>query len=336
MMIDAWTHILPTAHRERLEALASGPTVGVYRFLAGIPALSDLEARFRVMDRFPAYAQILCPVPSEFFLVGTADQTAPVDLAHLVNDALAELVARHPDRFVGFAASVPLANPDRALVELDRAVSDLGALGVQIQTDVGGVPLDDPRFEPFWARIAALDRMVWIHPYRTAHRADFPAESISKFGLWQVFGWPYDTTLALSRLVFSGILERHPTLKVIAHHGGGMVPHFAGRIGEFVEYARTFDPSLAAALSALSKPPIDYFRLFYADTALFGAKHAVRCVVEFFGSEHVLFGTDSPFDPEKGPGFIRDTVADVAALPIDDSQRRAIHEGNVRRVLRIA
>ena len=110
------------------------------------------------------------------------------------------------------------------------AVGELGALGVQLFSNVNGAPLDDPRFDPILARMEALDRMIWLHPTRDAGRPDYATERESDFGIWWSLGWPYETAAALSRLVYSGQMDRHPRLRVIAHHGGGMVPHFSARL----------------------------------------------------------------------------------------------------------
>lgn len=149
----------------------------------------------------------------------------------------------------------------------------------------------------------------------------------------QALGWPYETAVALSRLVFTGILDWFPTLRIIGHHGGGMIPHFSGRLGRYLEvWGPRIDSDLAGTLPKLKKPLLDYFRMFYVDTALNGAQQGVECVVEFFGAGHVLFGTDTPFDP--GPGeFVRDTIADVQTLDVDQSARRSIFGGNALRVL---
>jgi aminocarboxymuconate-semialdehyde decarboxylase len=156
----------------------------------------------------------------------------------------------------------------------------------------------------------------------------------SRYVLWQTFGWPYETTICLARLIIAGYLDRYPGLRIIAHHGGGMIPHFAGRIRQFLEYEGPMsDPSLGVALQVLKKPPLEYFKMLYVDTALFGAKHAMHCVLDFFGVDHVLFGTDMPFDPEQGPGFVRDTIADIEALSLNESALQRVFEGNARQML---
>jgi aminocarboxymuconate-semialdehyde decarboxylase len=250
---------------------------------------------------------------------------------------MAELVEKYPDRFIGFAASLPMNDPDGAVREADRAIADLGSLGVQIFTNVNGMPLDDPRFKPLFARMAELDRAIWVHPARTAQMPDYLVEDHSRFEMWWVFGWPYETAVFMSRLIFSGHLDRYPKLKILTHHAGGMVPHFAGRIGPGLDQlgARTPDEDLGAVARGLKKRPFDYYKMFYGDTALFGAEHALRCAIEFFGVDHILFGSDMPFDPEKGPQFIRETIANLDSIGLVPRDRRAIDEQNARRVLRI-
>ena len=228
-------------------------------------------------------------------------------------------------------------DPDAALREIGRACGDLGALGIQIFTNVNGHPLDEARFAPLFARMAELDRAIWVHPARGATHPDYMVEDRSAYELWWVFGWPYETAIFMSRLIFAGLLDRHPGLRILTHHGGGMVPHFAGRIGPGLDQlgARTPDEDLAAVGRKLAKRPYDFYRMFYGDTALFGAAHAVRCAIDFFGVEHILFGSDMPFDPEKGPQFIRETIGNVESLDLAPADREQIYEGNARRVLRI-
>jgi len=286
------------------------------------------------MEQFgPEYRQILTLASPPIEALGTPAYVT--ELAKWANDGMAELVRKHPDRFPGFAASIAPSDVDGALAEVDRATLQLGALGVQIFTNVNGVAWDDPRFEAFWARMAALDKPIWVHPARASNHPDYPGEPKSKFEMWWVFGWPYETALFMSRLIFSGHLDRYPTLRILTHHCGGMVPHFAGRIGGGLDQfgTRTPDEDYVALKAKLTKRPYDYYKMFYGDTALFGAEHALRCAIEFFGVDHVLFGTDMPFDPEKGPGFIRDTIANLEAIDLTPAERAAIYEGNARRVL---
>ena len=242
-----------------------------------------------------------------------------------------------PKEFPAFVASLPMNNPDASMREIERAINDLGATGVQVFTNVNGEPLDKPEYLQLFERMAAIDLPVWMHPARTAAFADYPGETRSKYDLWWAFGWPYETAVAMARLLFSGLLDRHPNLKIITHHLGGMVPHFEGRVAGGLDQLgkRTDDPEDASASARLKKRPVDYFRMFYGDTALFGPAHAVECGLAFFGADHVLFGTDMPFDPEGGPGFVRDTIKAVNEIDVSDGVRQQIYEGNARRLLRL-
>ncbi len=334
LKIDAFPHILPRKLYERMFDQATGEATNMRKRVAGIPVLYDLDARFRVMERFgDDYRQILTIASPPIETLGPPAVSR--DLARQANDELAELCQKYPDRFAGFSASLAMNDPDAAVAEAERATKELGALGVQIFTNVNGLALDDARFAPLFATLAKLDKPIWVHPARAAGHPDYLTEDRSKYELWWVFGWPYETAIFMSRLIFSGILDRHPRLRILTHHGGGMVPHFAGRIGPGLDQlgARTPDEDLTRVRDALAKRPYDYYKMFYGDTALFGAEHALRCAVEFFGTEHMLFGSDMPFDPEKGPQFIRETIANIDALGLSAAERAAIYEGNARRVL---
>jgi uncharacterized protein len=328
--IDAFAHILPPAYAERLESLTSGADVserilGFRPWIHEDPALTGLDARWRSMDPFGDYRQVLTlAVPPVEELGGPA---AALDLARAANDELAGLVASYPDRFAGFTAALPMNDPGAAAAELERAMGQLGALGAQLHTNVSGVPLDEPRFDVLFDMVTRHDGTLWIHPTRSPVWADYPAESRSKYGIWWSLGWPYETSVAMARLVYSGCFDRHPGLRVITHHGGAMVPHFAGRLASPLE-----DPDRAAIMAGLNADPMDYFPRFYADTAMFGASHALRCAVDFFGTGHVLFGTDMPLG---GPTVVADTIADIEALGLPESDTDAIFAGNARRVLRI-
>src|SRR5207302_1145685 len=143
---------------------------------------------------------------------------------------------------------------------------------------------------------------IFLHPARGADFPDYPAETESLYDLWQIFGWPYETTIAMARLVFTGLFDRHPDAVIITHHMGGLVPHFADRIRGGYDQFGTRGPEhqMETFPIPLAHPPAWYFTRFYADTALFGAPHAVRCGLAYFPADRVLFGTDTPFDVEGG------------------------------------
>jgi predicted TIM-barrel fold metal-dependent hydrolase len=164
-------------------------------------------------------------------------------------------------------------------------------------------------------------------PHPQPGLAGLPAESRSEYGIWWSLGWPYETSVCMARLAYSGFFDSYPGLPVITHHAGAMVPHFAGRLAAPLE-----DPARDGVMARLSAAPVDHFRRFYADTAMFGAANAVRCAVEFFAADHVLFGTDMPLG---GPTVVGDTIADIEALGLLAADTAAIFGENARRVLRI-
>jgi aminocarboxymuconate-semialdehyde decarboxylase len=334
MKIDIFPHIFPKAYYERMLAMASRSAY-MQKRIREIPVLSDLDVRFRIMDRYDEYVQVLtlCSPPIE--ALGGPKETP--ELARIGNDGMAELCVKHPDRFPGFVASLPMNNPEAALAELDRVLMTLGATGIQIWSNVNGRPLDEPEFAPIFERMAAANLPIWIHPARPASFADYSTETKSKYEMWWVFGWPYESSVAMSRILFAGYFDRFPDLKIIVHHLGGMIPHFAGRIGGGLDQlgTRTDDEDLTVYSRRLRRRPYDYYRMFYGDTALFGARHAVQCGIEFFGADQVLFGTDMPFDPEKGTGFIRETIRNIEEIDLSAEDRRKIYEGNARRLLRL-
>jgi predicted TIM-barrel fold metal-dependent hydrolase len=334
MKIDIYCHIFPRAYYDRMLSI-TGKGAYMQKRVREIPSIIDLGERFRMMDGFADYVQVISLPAPPIEALGTPDQTP--ELARIANDGLAELVVKHPDRFLGFLAALPMNNPDACLNEIDRAVVKMGARGVQMYTNVNGGPLDDPSLLPIFQKMAEVNLPIWIHPTRPASFSDYTTERKSKYEIWWVFGWPYETSVAMTRIVFAGYFDRFPNLKIITHHMGGMIPYFSGRIGPGLDQlgARTDDEDLTVYARRLKKRPYDYFPMFYADTALFGSRHGMECGLEFFGAGHTLFASDSPFDPEKGPGFIRETIRCLEEMRISGEDRRKIYEGNARQLLRL-
>jgi len=334
--IDIFNHIFPERYVAGMRQVAPDYKDAGKR-VRGVPMLIDLDVRFRVMDAFEDYQQILsiATPPIEVYAPGPPEA---VELARRANDGMAELVARHRDRFPGFIASLALNDPDAAMREIDRAILDLGARGIQIFTNVRGKPIVAPEFLPLFEKMAAYDLPIWLHPYRGADVPDYPTEERSLYEIWWTFGWPYESSAAMARIVFAGLFDRFPDLKIITHHMGAMAPYLEGRLGPGWDQlgARTSDEDYSVVLKALKKRPLDYFRMFYADTALFGAYDATVCGLRFFGADRVLFASDSPFDPEKGPMYIRETIAIIDRLPITAEERERIYWGNAVRLLKLS
>jgi aminocarboxymuconate-semialdehyde decarboxylase len=327
-VLDIYTHILPDAFAREMDRVSPGLGNIAARLRKVVP-LHDLPARFRAMDAAGVgYRQVvsLPNPPIEEFASGAVAQ----ELARIANDGMAELCARHPDRFPAFVAAVSLDDVDEALREVERAVTQLGARGVQVFTNVAGRPLDRPEYRPVFAAMAEHDLPVWLHPARTAVMPDYAAERRGRFEIWWCFGWPYETSVAMARLVFSGVFDRHPGLKVVTHHCGGMVPFYDGRIGPGMAVlgSRTSDEDYSGILAGLRRPHLDYFRLFYADTAMFGGRSGLLSALDFFGPDHLVFATDAPLGP------IPESVAALDRLARSEAERAAVMGGTAERLLR--
>ena len=326
-IVDIYCHIFPDAFFQEMNRIA--PRLGnIGARLRGVKKLFDLDERFREMDRFGDYREIISlPNPP---IEDLATGPVGLELARIGNDAMAELCARHPQRFPSFVAAVSMTDVEGSVKEARRAVKELGAAGIQIFTNIAGKPLDDGAFEPIFATMAELDQPIWLHPARTADMSDYAAEKKSRFEMWWCFGWPYETSVAMVRMVFNGLLDRYPKLKIVTHHLGGMIPYYDGRIGPGMQVlgSRTSDEDYSKVLPSLKRPHLDYLHDFYGDTALFGGGiHAVRCGLEFFGSDHVVFATDTPLGP------IAPTVEVIKRLEIPESDRRKIFAGNAERLI---
>jgi predicted TIM-barrel fold metal-dependent hydrolase len=328
--IDAFNHFFPARFfAGLLETPAASKDMG--KRVRGIPALFDLDARLRVVDSFPDYRQVLSlSMPALDRLWGP--EQSP-EWAKIGNDELAELTAKHPERFPGYAASLPMNAPEAAVKEVARATAN-GANAIQLHTNVDGAPLDEERFLPVFAAIETSGRPILLHPIRTREMADYRTEKVSKYEINSVIGWPFETGACLARLVFSGVIDRFPGLKIVTHHLGGIIPYFEGRVAQSWDQlgARTSDEDYAAILARLKKRPFDYFKEFYGDTALAGARGPTVCGVTFFTPDRVLFASDCPFDPEKGRGYVRATIEVLESLDLPLADKEKICHANAEKM----
>jgi aminocarboxymuconate-semialdehyde decarboxylase len=333
MKIDIFNHFMPKQYFDRLHQLIPGHVV-----LSAFPrvkALVDIDARLRLIDEFADLQHVLSLANPPLELIGPPQVT--VELARIANDALAELCTKYPSYFPAFIAALPMNDVDATLAEIDRAIGEFGARGVQIFTNVAGNPLSGAEFRPIFKRMAEHDLPVWVHPMRGPQFADYANEQVSEDEIWFSFGWPYETTACMTRLIYSGLFDELPKLKIITHHMGGMIPYFAGKVslGFRQIFYGTPERNPVAEERGLKKPPIDYFKMLYADTALNGIRSATRCGHEFFGSQSCLFATDAPFDAEGGRGLIRSTIEAIEALDITTSERELIFAGNAQALLKL-
>ena len=227
--IDAFNHFFPQKLWDAMLG-AEGAARDIGKRMRGVPCIYDLNERLRLFDRFENYTQVLSLGMPPLEALGPPNVS--IEYARLGNDGLADLVAKHPDKFVGFLASLPMNAPEDAAREAERAFTQLGACGLQIHTNINGKPLDAPEFFQVFEVAQQFDKLVLLHPSRgAADLADYKTETKSLYEIWWTFGWPYETSAAMARLVFSGMLDRLPKLKVLAHHLGAMVPFFEGRVG---------------------------------------------------------------------------------------------------------
>ena len=333
MKLDCYTHIFPVDFFDRMQEVVENQAP-IKRWL-NIPMLYDVDARLRIMDTFGDYQQVLTLSAPPIEAMAGPDVTP--GLARMANDGMAALVKKYPDRFPAFVASLPMNNPEEASKEVDRAVKELDARGIQIFTNVNHEPLDQEKYWPIFEKMAGYDLPIWLHPARGQEFPDYLTEKDSQFEIWWVMGWPYETSVAMSRLVFWGIFDKLPNIKIITHHMGAMIPYFEGRIGPGWDQlgSRQANENYAELKASLKKRPIDYFHMFYADTALFGGYAGTECGLSFFGKDRCLFASDCPFDPEGGPMYIRETIKVLDKLKVSDADREDLYLNNVRRLLKL-
>jgi uncharacterized protein len=330
MIIDIFPHILPPKYKEALYKMASSDFY-IKDVVETLPTLYDLDHRFRIMDKFEGLMQIL--TLSAPPIEQTGDPRKATDLAKLANDEMAELVLKYPDRFAAAAAALPMLDMDATLKEIDRAIKDLRFRGIQMNTPINGKPMDSPEFLPIYEKMSQYNLPIWIHPMREVEYSEYKNEKRSKYMIFHIFGWPYETVAAMTRLVMSGVLEKYPNLKIITHHCGGFVPYLEQRIIGAYDHAEMLRG--AKYKQGLTKAPIDYFKMFYNDTAIYGSTPGLMCAYAFCGAEHIVFGTDFPYDSQYGERYIRQTIQSVKQMSISDSEKKMIFEDNARKLLRL-
>ena len=281
-----------------------------------ITGLDDgLEQRLRDLDAMGIDMQVVMPPPPQLYFTVPAD--IAVQAMRIVNDGIAEYVARRPDRFVGLGG-VPLQDVAAAANELERVMRHHQFKGAEILTNVAGRELSEPAFAPFWQKAEELRALIVIHPNGFTQ-----ADRLSRYYFNNIIGNPLDTALALHHLIFGGVLARHPDLKILAVHGAGYAGSYSGRM-DHAWGARS------DCRGDLPRPPTEYLKKIYVDTVVF-TPHQLRALAELFGFDHILMGTDYPFDMGE-----YDPLGHVASVEAFDAKTRAaIAGGNARRLLGI-
>ena len=277
-------------------------------------ALSSLEERLSRMDRSRVDIQAVSPSPQQFYW---ADRELGSRLSRLQNEHVATLVAQRPGRFVGLG-SVPLQDPGLAVGELEHLVGQLGLRGVQISTYAGGRELGDLALEPFWAAAEALGAVIFVHPLGFTH-----GDRFREFYMNNAIAHPLESALAVASLIFNGVLHRHPNLKLVVAHGGGYLPFHPSRL----DHAWEVRPECRVHID---RPPSEYLKQLFVDTVVY-TPESVAQLVALLGADHVLLGTDYPFDMGEG-----DPVGLVERTPdLSDDDRELIAGGNAARLLGI-
>lgn len=334
MTIDIFCHIAP---RRFLNQYAKSQLPQLLRFL-NVSADSehghfvDEDERIKLMNKYNIDIEVLSLQPSTIW--DNIKDSNLLEMTRLANDTMAEVVSRHKDRMLGIA-TLPMLSGGEFLDELDRAVNDLGMKGCQVFSNVRGKPLDSPEFIPFFERMERYNLPILLHPTNWQYY-----QWISEYRLIQIFGWPFDTSLAMARLVFGGVLYKFPNLKIVTHHLGAMVPHFAERIRTFYDEAimhpETYGgTSMFPFAEKMPKHPMEYFKQFYADTVENGGLSALKCGFDFFGADHVVFATDYPFGPKNGELWTESIIRTVNDIDITQEERQKILEKNARKILKL-
>lgn len=321
MKIDVHSHFYPKAYLDALEELTQGDsspwTLGVRKLISTKIAperrMVDIDAHLEDMDKYGVDVQALSlSIPHPYF----DDEAVAVELARVTNDSLAEVCARYPKRFKALAV-LPLPHLDAAFKELDRAICDLGLHGVTLGANINGVHLDDERFLPLYREMNRRRLTIHLHPMMPPGQ-----EEMGDYDLSAAVGFLMDTSLAVLRLIYRGVVEENPDLNFIVPHLGGVIPYAWDRIDN------SFRTRPEAKLH-ISRPPADYLKRLYYDSVNFHPP-AWQCALQTFGVERIVYGSDYPLPI----GSMERPIACIEALDITPEQREMIYSGNAQRLLR--
>lgn len=294
------------------------------------PMYLDVSLRLEWLNKYGFDLQVVTPSIHVDVNLFPGDTEAKLIFARAINNNMARLMEDSKGKLPAIG-SIPLESFELfGRQEMERAIKTLGLKGISVPSNVAGKPLDLPEFEPFWAQAAEMNTVIYIHPQNPVSVSGRSYEN--DYDLIHAFGWPFETTLVLCRLVFSGVMERYPSLKIITHHlGGGMIPFFWGRILE------TYRSSLQKKLlgKAIPRPLFEYFSRFYYDTAVGGSTAAIKCTYEVFGADKLVFATDAPFGPEKGESRLANYPKMIKSLGLSEVETEKIFSGNAREIFNL-
>jgi aminocarboxymuconate-semialdehyde decarboxylase len=276
--------------------------------------LTSVETRLADMDRLGIDVQAISPSPPQYYY--WAEPELGREAARLVNNRIAEIVAAHPERFAGLG-TVPLQAPELAVAELERVVKELGLRGVEICTNVAGAELSEARFRPFFAKAEELGILIFMHPNGFTE-----GRRLADHYFINVIGNPLDSTVAVSHLIFGGVLDAYPRLKICVAHGGGFLPAYSGRM-DHAHGARS------DCRRGTAKKPTRHLAKLYFDSIVF-THHQLESLAEQWGSDHILLGSDYPFDMAEP-----DPVAFVSGARLGSDDKAAILGRNAAKLLKI-
>jgi len=318
MIIDVFNHHISKSVGKMME---KAKYYGEGKEFPYPPQNADPEVRLAIMDRYGIDIQALSQTTP--VLLGLSNEDA-AEVCRLSNDDNYKLCKAYPDRFVNICI-ISLLDIRSAMKELERSIDELDCRGVTISSSQNGKGLDSPEYFPFYEKVVEHDLPVLIHGTHWECSPLMDMDNAWRF--LHVFGWDYDGTQALWRLIFGGVIDRYPSLKIVTHHLGNYFPFFVRRIEQ--NFNKFLSDKLPRHIS-------EYWGNIYGDTAVDGTLGALPCGYAFFGSDRMMYGSDYPFGAEDGEDFIRENLACVKAMYIPEEEKKKILGGNAKRLLKIS
>jgi predicted TIM-barrel fold metal-dependent hydrolase len=317
MIVDIYSHHISASAGKLIE---KGKYFGEGKQYYRPVQNADPEVRLSLMEKYGIDVQALSQTTPVLMGFGPEDAA---EICRLSNDDNYALCKAHPGRFVNICV-LSLLDMDSAIKELDRSINELDCRGVTVSSNQNGKGLDSPEYFRLYEKLVEHDLPLLIHP---AHWERYPLVDMdTAWRMMHVFGWPFDTTQAVWRLIFGGVIDRYPSLKVVTHHMGAMLPYFVRRIES------TFNLHLK---DKLPRHISQYWGNFYGDTAVDGTVAAYPCGYAFFGPDRLMYGSDYPFGPQVGEAYIRDNLLGVKAMDIPPQDMEKILGGNAKKLLKL-
>jgi aminocarboxymuconate-semialdehyde decarboxylase len=318
LVIDAFCHHISRSVGNILNKLKY---YGEGKEFAYPPQNADPEVRLRLMDKYGIDIQALTQTTP--VLLGFNPEEA-AEICRLSNNDNYALCKAYPKRFVNICI-ISLLDMKTAMDELSRSINELDCRGVTISTNQNGKGLDSPEFFPFYEKLVEYDLPIFLHP---THWESYPLVDMEKgWRMMHVFGWPFDTTQAVWRLIFGGVIDRFPSLKIVTHHLGAMIPYFSRRIEQ--NFNRFLRDKLPRHIN-------EYWENIYGDTATDGTLASYPCGYAFFGPDRMMYGTDYPFGAEDGEDFIRSNLEGIKMMNIPQEHKEKILGENAKKLLKIS